>query len=226
VGPEYIVATIGIDFVDDVPAGEIERTVLELETKIKSRIPEVKKVFIEAEGWRGPAFKNVTPARTKNSNNAKKGGNGHVEVGFHIFHRFTNRRNFRICRYSVSRSRHCKISLLSLPDLRSRLADNRTRHWEQNHPLAVGSNSGKFWLQPRPAGLDALRRLRDKCENAISFRPERVLFRPCCVNLQACLCGVPMYTSAQSLDFLAWTKNSSFPNRKPTVSHPEFPDGN
>ena len=59
-----------------------------------------------------------------------------------------------------------------------------------------------------------------------SFRPERVLFRPGGVNLRDCLCGVPMYASAQSLDFLARTKNPSFPNRKPTVSHPEFPDGN
>jgi hypothetical protein len=59
-----------------------------------------------------------------------------------------------------------------------------------------------------------------------SFRPERVLFRPCGVNLRACLCGVPMYASAQSLDFLAWTKNPSFPDRKPIVFHPEFPDGN
>jgi hypothetical protein len=63
-------------------------------------------------------------------------------------------------------------------------------------------------------------------ERLASFRPERVLFRPCGVNLRACLCGVPMYASAQTLDFLAWTKNTSFPNRKPIVSHPEFPDGN
>jgi hypothetical protein len=35
-----------------------------------------------------------------------------------------------------------------------------------------------------------------------------------------------MYASAQSLDFLAMTKNCSFPNRKQIVSHPEFPDGN
>ena len=60
----------------------------------------------------------------------------------------------------------------------------------------------------------------------VSFRPERVLFRPCGVNLLACLCGVPMYASAQSLNFLAWTKNYSFPDRKLLVSHPEFPDGN
>jgi hypothetical protein len=43
---------------------------------------------------------------------------------------------------------------------------------------------------------------------------------------QAKLCGVPMYASAQSLDFLAMTKNCSFPNRKQLISHPEFPDGN
>ena len=59
-----------------------------------------------------------------------------------------------------------------------------------------------------------------------SFRPERVLFRPGGVNLRPCLCDVLMHASAQSLDFLARTKKSSFPNRKPTVSHPEFPDGN
>ncbi len=59
-----------------------------------------------------------------------------------------------------------------------------------------------------------------------SFRPKRVLFRPGGVNLRVCLCGVPMYASAQPLDFLVRTKNSAFPIRKPTVSHPEFPDGN
>src|SRR5262245_19720958 len=80
-----------------------------------------------------------------------------------------------------------------------------------------------------------------------SFRPETVfLIRPCGltlraafavqfagrivrpggVNLRAGLCGVPMYASEQSLDFLARTKKSSFPNWKLIVSHPEFPDGN
>jgi divalent metal cation (Fe/Co/Zn/Cd) transporter len=53
-GPDYIVATISLDFVDEVPAGEIERTVLVLESEIKRRVPEVKKVFIEAEALRRP----------------------------------------------------------------------------------------------------------------------------------------------------------------------------
>src|SRR5512138_1046843 len=51
-----------------------------------------------------------------------------------------------------------------------------------------------------------------------SFHPETVLFRPGGVNHRVCLCGVPTYASAQSLDFLARTKNSSFPNWKPIVS--------
>jgi hypothetical protein len=44
-----------------------------------------------------------------------------------------------------------------------------------------------------------------------SFHPETALFRRGGVNRQACLCGVPMYASAQPLDFLATTKNCSFP---------------
>lgn len=56
-GPEYIVVTISLDFVDDVSAGEIERTVPVLEAEIKRQVPEVKKVFIEAEAWRRPRIR-------------------------------------------------------------------------------------------------------------------------------------------------------------------------
>jgi cation diffusion facilitator family transporter len=53
-GPEYIVATISLDIADEVPAGELERTVMALESEIRRKVPEVKKVFIEAEAWRRP----------------------------------------------------------------------------------------------------------------------------------------------------------------------------
>jgi cation diffusion facilitator family transporter len=56
-GPEYIVATISLDFDDEVPAGELERTVQLLESEIRRRIPEVKKIYIEAEAWRRPKGK-------------------------------------------------------------------------------------------------------------------------------------------------------------------------
>jgi len=61
---------------------------------------------------------------------------------------------------------------------------------------------------------------------AVSFHPETVFFRPVGVNLRGYLCGVLMYASAQPLDFLARNKKTSFPNCKPLVSHPEFPDEN
>jgi len=54
------------------------------------------------------------------------------------------------------------------------------------------------------------------------FHPETVFFRPGGDNLRGYLCGVPMYASAQPLNFLARTKKSSLPSWKPIVSHPEF----
>jgi hypothetical protein len=57
------------------------------------------------------------------------------------------------------------------------------------------------------------------------FCPETALFRNLYVNLRPYLCGVPVYASAQDLDFLDLTKNSSLPNQKLVRVHPEFPDG-
>jgi hypothetical protein len=53
-GPEFIVANISLDFADEVSAGEIERTVPLLEAEIKRRVPEVKRIFIEAQAWHRP----------------------------------------------------------------------------------------------------------------------------------------------------------------------------
>jgi hypothetical protein len=84
---------------------------------------------------------------------------------------------------------------------------------------------GKRERQVRNAGKNLPTIRRKFRDPLLSFHPETVLFRPGGVNHRACLCGVPMYASAQSLDFLARTKNPSFPYWKPVVSHPEFPDG-
>jgi divalent metal cation (Fe/Co/Zn/Cd) transporter len=50
-GPEFIIVTISLDFADDMPAGELERAVLRLQEEITRRIPEVQRVFVEAEPW-------------------------------------------------------------------------------------------------------------------------------------------------------------------------------
>jgi hypothetical protein len=63
-------------------------------------------------------------------------------------------------------------------------------------------------------------------ERLNSFHSERMLFRPGGVNRRAYLCGVRSYASAQSLDFLARTKNPLIPIRKQVVSHPKFPNRN
>jgi len=76
-------------------------------------------------------------------------------------------------------------------------------------------------------------RLEDRCHlidamdrgvYILSFHPERVLFRPGGVNLRDCLCDIPEYDSAQSLDFLARTQNPLFPIWKLHSVRMEFPD--
>jgi hypothetical protein len=44
----------------------------------------------------------------------------------------------------------------------------------------------------------------------VDYHPETALFHNLIVNRHSCLCGVPMYASAQELDFLDLVKNGSF----------------
>lgn len=48
-GPDFILATISVDFSDSLKTGEMEKTIALLDAKIKKRFPSVKRVFIEAE---------------------------------------------------------------------------------------------------------------------------------------------------------------------------------
>ena len=52
-GPEFILANISVDFQDDIPAGTIEKTIAAIDRRIKSRVPEVKRIFVEAESGKG-----------------------------------------------------------------------------------------------------------------------------------------------------------------------------
>jgi len=51
-GPDFILATVSIDFRDDVPAGQLEQTIARLDRLIKKTYPLVKRVFVEAESRR------------------------------------------------------------------------------------------------------------------------------------------------------------------------------
>jgi len=50
-GPSDILLNISLDFKDAMSSGNVEATISELETSIKSKFPEIKRVFIEAQSW-------------------------------------------------------------------------------------------------------------------------------------------------------------------------------
>jgi divalent metal cation (Fe/Co/Zn/Cd) transporter len=52
-GPKDVLLTLSLDFADKLTSGQVETTISELETAIKSAYPEVTRVFIEAQSWRG-----------------------------------------------------------------------------------------------------------------------------------------------------------------------------
>jgi cation diffusion facilitator family transporter len=51
-GPDYILVNLSVDFVDGVPAKDVESAVTQLTEKLKKSMPRVKRVFIEAEAWK------------------------------------------------------------------------------------------------------------------------------------------------------------------------------
>ncbi len=61
-GPDFILVNISVDFRDEVPASEVETTIAEIDRLIKSRFPQVKRVFIETESRRQFLKENPPPA--------------------------------------------------------------------------------------------------------------------------------------------------------------------
>jgi cation diffusion facilitator family transporter len=53
-GPEYVLATLSLEFADALTITELERTIEDLNQRIRRAHPEVKKVFIEAESVARP----------------------------------------------------------------------------------------------------------------------------------------------------------------------------
>ena len=53
VGPEFILVNISVDFKNTVSADELESSISEFDAQIKTRYPEVKRIFVEAEARRG-----------------------------------------------------------------------------------------------------------------------------------------------------------------------------
>ncbi len=52
-GPRDILLCLSVDFVDGISASEVESSISLMEAEIKSAHPEITRVFIEAQSWRG-----------------------------------------------------------------------------------------------------------------------------------------------------------------------------
>ncbi|MFQ6016950.1 MAG: cation diffusion facilitator family transporter [Kiloniellaceae bacterium] len=52
-GPRDVLLTLSLDFRDGLSSGQIEDAVSDLERRIKAAFPEITRVFIEAQDWRG-----------------------------------------------------------------------------------------------------------------------------------------------------------------------------
>jgi len=50
-GPDFVLATMNVDFKDNLSTGELEQTIADMDLQIKQACPSVKRVFIEAESW-------------------------------------------------------------------------------------------------------------------------------------------------------------------------------
>ncbi|MBV1898722.1 MULTISPECIES: cation diffusion facilitator family transporter [Cycloclasticus] len=47
-GPDFIIATLNVNFKDDLSTGQLEQTIANMDLQIKQKYPPVKRVFIEA----------------------------------------------------------------------------------------------------------------------------------------------------------------------------------
>ena len=52
-GPADVLVNLSLDFNDGLSAADVEATISDLEARIKSALPVVKRIFIEAQSWQG-----------------------------------------------------------------------------------------------------------------------------------------------------------------------------
>ena len=52
-GPADVLLNVSVDFADELSSNDVEHAISAFESQIKSRYPEITRVFIEAQSWRG-----------------------------------------------------------------------------------------------------------------------------------------------------------------------------
>jgi cation diffusion facilitator family transporter len=48
-GPDYVLVNLSIDFADSSVVGDVEKTIAKIDRQLKQQLPEIKRIFIEAE---------------------------------------------------------------------------------------------------------------------------------------------------------------------------------
>ncbi len=61
-GPQDVLLTISVDFEDQISSQAVELAISEMEAEIKSAFPEITRVFIEVQSWRGHLESQGEPA--------------------------------------------------------------------------------------------------------------------------------------------------------------------
>ena len=51
-GPDYVLVNVSIEFRNNIPAGDLENIIADMDTQIKEKFPTVKRIFVEAESRR------------------------------------------------------------------------------------------------------------------------------------------------------------------------------
>jgi divalent metal cation (Fe/Co/Zn/Cd) transporter len=51
-GPDFILLNLSVDFDNAASAGEVEKTIAQLDSEIKQAYPRIKRIFVEAEDRR------------------------------------------------------------------------------------------------------------------------------------------------------------------------------
>jgi len=67
-GPDYILVNLSVDMADNLRVGQMEKTIADLDKRIKSEFPEVKRVFVEAEE------RTVATGQGESTDSGKKAG--------------------------------------------------------------------------------------------------------------------------------------------------------
>ncbi len=70
-GPQSILVNMSVDFADELSSNDVEAAAADFNRRIKQALPEVRRVFIEAESWTAHrSQKSALPGRTANESSS------------------------------------------------------------------------------------------------------------------------------------------------------------